>query len=125
MLRYASHPMTLPAAIAEQVEVIAAYARREELDFHPTVFEMLSAEQMAQMAAYGGFPQRYPHWRFGMAYEKLPFPQFDLGFDPETERERTIDFTMVSDTINTAFTDFATRVKFQTVLHALGVPRAP
>ena len=48
-----------------------------------------------------------------MAYEKLPFPQFGLDFDPETDRERAIDFTMVSNTINTAFTDFETGVKFQ------------
>ena len=49
-----------------------------------------------------------------MAYEKLPFPQFGLDFDPATDRERAIDFTMVSNTINTAFTDFDTGVKFQT-----------
>ncbi|MFQ5525671.1 MAG: queuosine salvage family protein [Thermoanaerobaculia bacterium] len=49
-----------------------------------------------------------------MAYEKLPFPQFGLDFDPVTEREQAIDFTMVSNTINTAFTDFETGVKFKT-----------
>ena len=49
-----------------------------------------------------------------MAYEKLPFPQFGLDFDPETERDRAIDFTMVSNTINSAFTDFDTGVKFET-----------
>ena len=26
---------------------------------------------MNQIAAYGGFPTRYPHWRFGMEYEQL------------------------------------------------------
>lgn len=49
-----------------------------------------------------------------MAYEELPFPRFGLDFDPATERHRAIDFAMVSNTINTAFTDFATGVKFQT-----------
>ena len=49
-----------------------------------------------------------------MAYEKLPFPQFGLDFDPEKDRDRAIDFTMVSNTINTAFTDFETGMKFQT-----------
>jgi stage V sporulation protein R len=24
---------------------------------------------MNEIAAYGGFPTRYPHWRFGMEYE--------------------------------------------------------
>jgi hypothetical protein len=49
-----------------------------------------------------------------MAYEELPFPQFPLDFDPETDRDRAIDFTLVSNTINSAFTDFETGVKFQT-----------
>jgi stage V sporulation protein R len=61
----------LPKEIAEQAEIIADYARREGLDFYPTIFEMLTSEQMTQVAAYGGFPLRYPHWRFGMEYEKL------------------------------------------------------
>jgi stage V sporulation protein R len=26
---------------------------------------------MNELAAYGGFPTRYPHWRFGMEYEQL------------------------------------------------------
>jgi hypothetical protein len=49
-----------------------------------------------------------------MAYEELPFPRFSLEFDPETERDLAIDFTMISNTINTAFTDFDTGVKFET-----------
>lgn len=61
----------LPIEIAEQAEIIADHARREGLDFFPTVFELLSSQQMSQFAAYGGFPQRYPHWRFGMEYERL------------------------------------------------------
>ena len=62
---------TLPKELVEQAEIIAEYARREGLDFYPTIFEMLSSEQMSQVAAYGGFPKRYPHWRFGMEYERL------------------------------------------------------
>ena len=41
------------------------------LDFFPTIFEMVTFDQMNQIAAYGGFPTRYPHWRFGMEYERL------------------------------------------------------
>lgn len=41
------------------------------LDFYETIFEMITYDQMNQFAAYGGFPVRYPHWRFGMEYEKL------------------------------------------------------
>src|SRR5689334_6787856 len=32
---------------------------------------MVSYDQMNEIAAYGGFPNRYPHWRFGMEYERL------------------------------------------------------
>ncbi len=50
-----------------------AEARAAEygLDFFPTVFELVSADQLNAIAAYGGFPTRYPHWRFGMEYERL------------------------------------------------------
>ena len=61
----------LPREIAEQAERIAKIARKQDLDFFPTVFEMLTSEQISQVAAYGGFPTRYPHWRFGMEYERL------------------------------------------------------
>ena len=41
------------------------------LDFFETRFEMVSYDKMSEIAAYGGFPTRYPHWRFGMEYERL------------------------------------------------------
>jgi stage V sporulation protein R len=50
---------------------IEAFAREFGLDFFPTLFEVLDFRQMNEVAAYGGFPVRYPHWRFGMEYEQL------------------------------------------------------
>ena len=41
------------------------------LDFFEQVFEVLSTEELNMVAAYGGFPTRYPHWRWGMEYEQL------------------------------------------------------
>ena len=35
------------------------------------VFEVLDYDQLNEVAAYGGFPTRYPHWRFGMDYEEM------------------------------------------------------
>jgi stage V sporulation protein R len=32
---------------------------------------MVDYRQMNQIAAYGGFPTRYPHWRHGMEYDRL------------------------------------------------------
>jgi stage V sporulation protein R len=48
-------------------------AHAEAMGLHPfqTVFELVSHEEMSEIAAYGGFPTRYPHWRFGMDYEEL------------------------------------------------------
>jgi stage V sporulation protein R len=50
---------------------LEGYAREFGLDFFDVHFEMLDYGTMNQMAAYDGFPRRYPHWRFGMEYERL------------------------------------------------------
>lgn len=60
-----------PAELLAAKKQIREVARSYGLDFFPTVFEMCDYEQMNQIAAYGGFPQRYPHWRFGVEYERL------------------------------------------------------
>jgi stage V sporulation protein R len=61
----------LPADLASEQVRIEGYAREHGLDFYPTMFELVDAEQLNAVAAYGGFPTRYPHWRFGMEYEQL------------------------------------------------------
>ena len=61
----------LPANLAEMQTRIEGYARNYGLDFYPTIFELVDADQLNAVAAYGGFPTRYPHWRFGMEYEQL------------------------------------------------------
>ena len=52
---------------AEVEEVAKGYG----LDCFPTIFEVVAYDQMNELASYGGFPVRYPHWRFGMEYEQL------------------------------------------------------
>ena len=52
-------------------EEIEGYAKGYGLDFFPTIFELVSYDQLNEIAAYGGFPTRYPHWRFGMQHEQL------------------------------------------------------
>jgi stage V sporulation protein R len=61
----------LPANLAEIQTKIEGFARDYGLDFYPTIFELIDADQLNMVAAYGGFPTRYPHWRFGMEYEQL------------------------------------------------------
>lgn len=41
------------------------------LDMFETIFEIITYDQINQFASYGGFPVRYPHWKFGMEYEQL------------------------------------------------------
>ncbi len=50
---------------------LAEHARGFGLDFYTIMFEVLTYEEMNEVASYGGFPKRYPHWRFGMEYERL------------------------------------------------------
>ena len=47
------------------------YASDYGLDFFPTIFELVDVGQLNAIAGYGGFPTRYPHWRFGMESERL------------------------------------------------------
>ncbi len=48
-----------------------AHARAYGLDFYDTIFEVLDYDELSEIAALGGFPTRYPHWRFGMEYQHL------------------------------------------------------
>lgn len=50
---------------------IEGHAVAMGFDFFPIVYEMCSHETISEVAAYGGFPTRYPHWSFGMEYERL------------------------------------------------------
>src|SRR5512132_589598 len=68
----ASHTLaTFPPELLAAKKKIREQASSYGLDFFNVIFEMCDYEQMNQIAAYGGFPQRYPHWRFGMEYEQL------------------------------------------------------
>jgi len=63
--------MSLSPDLLELQSVIKGYARAFGLDFFETRFEMLDYRTLNQVAAYDGFPTRYPHWRFGMEFERL------------------------------------------------------
>jgi stage V sporulation protein R len=61
----------LPPDLRALKEEIEGHARAYGLDFYETIFEVLEGEDLNEVAAYGGFPTRYPHWSFGMSYEEL------------------------------------------------------
>ncbi len=61
----------VPPELRALQQEIEGYARGYGLDFYETIFEVLDADDLNEVAAYGGFPTRYPHWSFGMQYEQL------------------------------------------------------
>ena len=65
------HEIRFPPHLAEIQRQMEEHARSYGLDFFPTIFELVDCDQLNAVAAFGGFPTRYPHWRWGMEYEQL------------------------------------------------------
>ncbi|MSR74627.1 MAG: SpoVR family protein [Planctomycetes bacterium] len=63
--------MNLPPSLSSWEQRIRASAKAHGLVCFDTIFEMVDEEQLDEIAAYGGFPTRYPHWRHGMEFERL------------------------------------------------------
>ncbi|MEQ1664355.1 MAG: SpoVR family protein [Bdellovibrionales bacterium] len=61
----------LPLELEKARVEICKTAKDSGLDFYETVFELVTYKQLNEIAAKGGFPTRYPHWRFGMDFEQL------------------------------------------------------
>jgi stage V sporulation protein R len=61
----------VPGHLRDMQQQIEGHGAGYGLDFFPVLFEVVPYDQMNELAAYGGFPVRYPHWRFGMEYEQL------------------------------------------------------
>ena len=57
--------------LLELQKKIQGYADDYGLDYFPQVFEMCNYDTINILAAQGGFPIRYPHWKFGMDYDQL------------------------------------------------------
>src|SRR5690625_132279 len=55
-------------ALQEEIE---CHARDYGLDFFEIVYQLLDWREINEVAALGGYPIRYPHWRFGMQYLQL------------------------------------------------------
>ncbi|MBK8977313.1 MAG: SpoVR family protein [Planctomycetes bacterium] len=61
----------LTPELAHYRDEIREIAANYGLDFYEVIFELVDHDELNMIAAYGGFPTRYPHWRFGMEYEQL------------------------------------------------------
>ena len=61
----------LTPELKQMAKEIRGYAVEYKLDFFEVIFELLDYTKMNMVVAYGGFPTRYPHWRFGMMFQEL------------------------------------------------------
>jgi stage V sporulation protein R len=64
-------PKPLPPELRDLQQEIEGYADEYGLDLFETYYEVLDFDEINMVASYGGFPVRYPHWKWGMEYERL------------------------------------------------------
>lgn len=57
--------------VLDVLPVIEKETKEMGLDYPPFVVEFVRYDEMAELASYGGFPVRIPHWKWGMEYEEL------------------------------------------------------
>ncbi|MDB9234287.1 SpoVR family protein [Halorubrum ezzemoulense] len=57
-------------ALDEPAEEARELAERFGLEPYPVRYWVVDHDQMNELIAYGGFQRRYPHWRWGMNYER-------------------------------------------------------
>ncbi|MGB0454230.1 MAG: SpoVR family protein [Bacteriovoracaceae bacterium] len=69
MFTYRSRP--IEGELLRLKERIEKYAIDYGLDFYPVIFEVCDYDTINILAAQEGFPNRYPHWRFGMQYDQM------------------------------------------------------
>ncbi len=66
---FRSQPIT--GELVKLRDEILAHALDYGLDFYEVIFELCDYDTINILAAQGGFPARYPHWRFGMDYDQM------------------------------------------------------
>lgn len=66
-----NYDFSLTPELQTMAKQVTQLAKSKGLDFDPIEFLLIEPEKLNALAAYGGFPVRYPHWRFGMDFNKL------------------------------------------------------
>ncbi len=56
--------------LGEPAEAASQLAKKLGLDPYPVNYWIVDYDEMNELIAYGGFQKRYPHWRWGMAYDR-------------------------------------------------------
>lgn len=63
--------LQLSKEMLREIPGILQACRDWGLDFYPTIVEPLTYDEISEIAAYDGFPVRYPHWQWGEEYERM------------------------------------------------------
>ena len=63
---------------------IQKIAEEEKLTYFPVVFEMISPDDLYQIAARTGFMERYSHWEFGQSYDHM-YKEYFYGLSKISE----------------------------------------
>ena len=66
-----SRSKPISGELLELQREVQVYADDFNLDYFPQIFEMCDYDTINILAAQGGFPIRYPHWKFGMDYDQM------------------------------------------------------
>jgi stage V sporulation protein R len=64
-------PKRLPRELADIQQKVEDVARGYGLDMFECSYEMLDFDEINMVASYMGFPVRYPHWKWGMEYDRM------------------------------------------------------
>ena len=56
--------------LEEPVEKANELAKKLGLDPYPVNYWIVDYDEMNELIAYDGFQTRYPHWRWGMKYDR-------------------------------------------------------
>src|SRR5580704_254715 len=64
-------PKPLSYELRKLQERVETCAKEYGLDGFEIIYEILDYDEINMVAAYGGFPVRYPHWKWGMEYDRL------------------------------------------------------
>lgn len=64
-------PKPISKELSDIQQRVEHVARENGLDCFETIYEVLDYDEINMVAAYSGFPIRYPHWKWGMEYERL------------------------------------------------------
>lgn len=64
-------PKPLSLEFKKLQEMVEGVGKEQGLDFFTTIYEVLNYDEINMVAAFGGFPLRYPHWKWGMEYDRI------------------------------------------------------